>query len=106
MTDEAWSVTPAGLRVTVRLTPKGGRDALDGIATLADGTIAVKARVRAAPENGEANAAILALLSGIAGIPKSKAVLASGHTTRLKIIDLAGDGPAIAGKFQQALAAL
>ncbi|MFC5069637.1 DUF167 family protein [Flaviflagellibacter deserti] len=106
MTGEAWSVTPTGLRVAVRLTPKGGRDAFDGIDALADGTIAVKARVRAAPENGEANAAILALLAEIAGIPRSRAVLVSGHTARLKTIDLAGDGAALAAKFTQALAAL
>ncbi len=106
MTGEAWSVTPTGLRVAVRLTPKGGRDVFDGIATLADGTIALKARVRAAPENGEANTAVLALLSGIAGIPKSRAILVSGHTARFKIIDLAGDGAALAAKFTQALAAL
>ena len=33
----AWSVQPDGLIVTVRLTPKGGRDAIDGIETLSDG---------------------------------------------------------------------
>jgi hypothetical protein len=32
-----WRLTPGGVAVSVRLTPKGGRDAIDGIATLADG---------------------------------------------------------------------
>lgn len=106
MSSEAWSVTPAGLRVAVRLTPKGGRDAIDGVVSLADGTAVLKARVRAAPENGEANAAILALLASTAGIPKSNAVLVTGHTARLKTIVLAGDGATLAATFTTALAAL
>ena len=45
--------------VTVRLTPKGGRDAVDGIERMADGRSVLKVRVRAAPSEGEANAALL-----------------------------------------------
>jgi len=32
-----WTATPDGLVLTVRLTPRGGRDAIDGIERLADG---------------------------------------------------------------------
>ena len=51
-------MAPDGVVVTVRLTPKGGRDAIDGIETLADGRAVLKVRVRAAPSEGEANAAL------------------------------------------------
>ena len=41
----AWSVGPSGLSLSIRLTPKGGRDAIDGIEELADGRAVLKARV-------------------------------------------------------------
>lgn len=44
-----WNATASALSVTIRLTPRGGRDALDGIETLSDGRAVLKARVRAAP---------------------------------------------------------
>ena len=60
--DAPWSVQPDGLIVTVRLTPKGGRDAVDGIETLSSGQTVLKLRVRAAPMEGQANAALARLL--------------------------------------------
>ena len=51
-----WTASVDGVVVTVRLTPRGGRDAIEGIAQLADGRSAIKARVRAAASEGEANA--------------------------------------------------
>jgi len=99
----AWQITPEGLRVSVRLTPKGGRDGFDGVSALADGQSVVKARVRAAPENGKANAALLALVAKRLGVAKSGAVLAAGHTARLKVIDIHGDGPALAARLDAAL---
>ena len=32
-----WASVPGGIALELRLTPKGGRDAIDGIAALADG---------------------------------------------------------------------
>ena len=52
----------------VRLTPKGGRDAIDGIERLADGSVVLKARVRAAPSEGEANAALMRLIAKAVGV--------------------------------------
>jgi uncharacterized protein YggU (UPF0235/DUF167 family) len=40
--------------LTVRLTPKGGRDAVDGIEQMADGRSVLKVRVRSAASEGEA----------------------------------------------------
>ena len=60
---------PRGTRVTVRLTPKAGRDALEGVAQLADGRSVLQARVRAAPHEGEANAALIKLLAKALGVP-------------------------------------
>ena len=60
---QPWRRTAEGVIVSCRLTPKGGRDAIDGVVELADGSFVLKARVRSAPQNGEANQALCALLA-------------------------------------------
>ncbi len=47
-----WSAVAGGIALSVRLTPKGGRDGIDGIEILADGRPVLKVRVRAAPSEG------------------------------------------------------
>lgn len=83
------------MTVRVRLTPKAGRDALDGIRTLSDGSPVIAARVRAIPDKNAANRALEALLAKAFGLPKSAAEIRSGHTARLKTVHLAGDPEAI-----------
>lgn len=92
-----WRIIDGGATVAVRLTPRGGRDAIDGPAELSDGRKVLLARVRQAPEDGAANTALLKLLAKSAGIPASSAEIVSGHTSRIKIVRLHGDGPGIAG---------
>src|ERR1044072_3767782 len=65
--DRPFAVAPDGIVLAVRLTPKGGRDAIDGIATLSDGNTVLKVRVRAAPFEGEANAALGRVLAKALG---------------------------------------
>jgi uncharacterized protein (TIGR00251 family) len=85
-----WSAEPGGLAIRVRLTPKGGRDAVDGVETLADGRRVLKARVRAAPENGRANAALIELVADLLGVPKRAVSIRAGETGRIKQIFIAG----------------
>ena len=61
-----------GLMLTVRLTPRGGRDAIDGIEQLADGRSVLKVRVRAAASEGEANAALVRLIAKTLGVPAAR----------------------------------
>jgi len=72
----------------VRLTPRGGADRIDGWGRDAAGRAFLKARVRAAPTEGEANAALVALLAKTLGLPKSAVTVAHGTTQRLKQVDL------------------
>jgi uncharacterized protein (TIGR00251 family) len=96
MSDRPWTVTVDGLLLTVRLTPKGGRDEVDGIETLSDGRAVLKARVRALPEDGAANAALVKLIANVVGIAASRVTVQSGHTSRLKVLKIEGDGADIA----------
>lgn len=97
----AWSATPDGLTIAVRLTPRGGRDSLDGIETLADGRQVLKARVRAAPSEGEANAALIALLARELQVSRSQISLTAGASARLKRIVVRGDAEGLAAQLQR-----
>ena len=80
--------------LTVRVTPKGGRDAVDGWARDVDGRPLLKVRVSAAPADGAANAAVTALIAKALGVPRSSVRIAAGETSRIK--RLAIDGAAAA----------
>jgi uncharacterized protein YggU (UPF0235/DUF167 family) len=86
-----YEAASGGLRVRVRLTPRGGRDAVEGVEVLADGRAVLKARVRAAPEKGAANAALETLLAKHCGVPKSSVSVVAGATTRVKSVAIQGD---------------
>ena len=45
-----WRVNGDAVLLTLRLTPKSSRDAVEGIEVLANGRSVLKARVRAVPE--------------------------------------------------------
>lgn len=94
-TPAPWRVVEDGAVVVVRLTPRGGRDAIDGPGELADGRKVLLARVRKAPEDGAANAALLKLLAKSVGVPPSSAEIVSGQTARVKVVRLHGDGSRI-----------
>lgn len=96
-----WRLSAGGATVIVRLTPKGGRDAIDGIATLSDGRAVLKARVRAAPTEGEANDALGRLLARTAGVPPRNVTLVSGAAARVKQLAIAGDGQAIIAALEK-----
>ena len=99
-----WRESADALEVSVRATPKGGRDALDGTTLLSDGREVLKIRVRAAPEDGAATAAVIKVLAAAAGIAPSSVRLTSGATARLKVFRLAGDPAALRTALTQALA--
>ncbi len=71
--------------------PRGGRDAIDGIETLANGRSVVKVRVRAIAEGGEANRAVTELLAKSLGVSRTSVRLLSGATSRIKQIAVDGD---------------
>ena len=88
---DPWRYSAQGIAVSVRVTPRGDSDAIDGIETLANGRSVVKVRVRAIAEGGEANRAVIELLAKALGVPKSHARVLSGATSRLKQIAVDGD---------------
>ena len=94
--DPPWQVAANGLALTVRLTPKGGCDAIDGVERMADGRSVLKVRVRAAPSDGAANDALVRLVAKALGVAPRQVTLAAGATARIKRLEIAGAGPALA----------
>jgi uncharacterized protein (TIGR00251 family) len=78
----------SNIRFAVRLTPKGGRDCVQGWALESDGRRYLKARVSAPPEDGKANEALIRLLAKTLSIGKSKVRIVSGASSRLKMIEV------------------
>jgi uncharacterized protein (TIGR00251 family) len=89
------------LRFAVRLTPRGGRDAIDGWSEDANGKRHLKARVSLPPEDGKANKALIALLAKSLDIPKSSIRIAAGETSRLKTIEIVGDRAALEARLSE-----
>jgi uncharacterized protein len=95
-----------GVRVAVRLTPRGRADQIDGVARLADGTLVLKASVGAPPEDGRANEALLRLLATEWGLARRDLTLVTGSRSRNKSVHVAGDPAALLARLGAAIAAL
>ncbi|MNL55835.1 hypothetical protein D3C87_1792770 [compost metagenome] len=87
----AYAVHQAHVRLSVRLTPSGGRDRIEGLETNAAGECHLKIRVTAIPEKGKANKALIELLAKSLSVPKSSIAVISGDTARQKILRIDGD---------------
>jgi uncharacterized protein (TIGR00251 family) len=90
-----WRAAAGGILLDIRVTPKGGRDAIDGIETLSNGQPILKVRVRALPTDGEANDAVNRLIAKSVGIARSNVTLERGASARVKTLRIAGDAAAI-----------
>ena len=77
-------------RLTVRLTPKAKSDSLDGWSADESGRPVLKARVRAQPVDGRANAALEALVAQALGLAKSQVRVAAGGASRVKHLVVEG----------------
>jgi hypothetical protein len=98
-----WRATAEGVIVACRLTPKGGRDAIDGVTALSDGTAVLACRVRTAPEDGRANAALCELIAEAAGAAPSRARIVAGAKARLKQVAIEGEPQALVAALARTL---
>jgi uncharacterized protein (TIGR00251 family) len=72
---------PEGALLPVRVQPRAGRNEVVGW----QGT-ALHVRVTAAPEAGQANQAVIDLLAGALGVPRSSVELVRGAKSRDKLV--------------------
>ena len=72
-------------RIDVHVQPRASRNAIAG---MKDG--ALRIAVTAPPVDGEANAAVVALLAKKLGVPKRDVSVVQGETSRHKVIEVVG----------------
>lgn len=102
-----------GIRLRLKVAPKAKRNALGGLIDEPDDgrsggsssgkTQALKISITAAPEDGKANAAVIALLAQEFGVAKSAISVVSGATDRRKIVEIRGQPAALMQKVQARL---
>jgi uncharacterized protein (TIGR00251 family) len=98
------SVDREGIRLTVRVTPRAKFSAFAGIVAIGEDRSALAVRLAAPPVDGAANTALCGFLAGQLGIPKSRVEIASGQTSRIKTIALAGDPASLEARMRDLLA--
>lgn len=86
-------------RLTIRLTPGGGADRIDGAAQDEAGKTYLKARVSAPPEDGKANTALEKLIAKAFGVAKGKVSVVRGQTARIKQLEIQGASEAEIAAF-------
>ena len=91
------------LRLKVRLTPKGGRDAIEGWWSGDSSNPALKARVAAPPEGGKANAALIELIARTLKVRKSDVRIASGLASRTKTVEIEGEDSTLSQRLAEAI---
>jgi hypothetical protein len=90
-----WRASKAGLLLDVRVSPKAAHDGIDGLADTPQGP-AIKVRVRAVPDQGEANAAVETVVARWLGLPVRQVAVARGHKSRVKTLQIGGEPGALA----------
>ncbi|WP_420408002.1 DUF167 family protein [Hoeflea sp.] len=96
-----YKTVEGGLEISVRLTPAGAADKVEGLVTDDAGRSRLKARVRAVAENNKANRALEALIAKRLKIAKSLVRVASGATNRNKILRIDYDPQDLVGKLDE-----
>jgi uncharacterized protein (TIGR00251 family) len=90
---------PDGLLLFLRVTPNAGADRIEGVEERDDGSAVLRIRVRAIPDKGKANAAVIALIAKALDVPKSATTLVAGETARLKTVLVSGEPDALIGRL-------
>lgn len=91
MTGPFWKLLLDGIDVSVRATPKAGRDSVDGAKTDAAGARWLSVRVSVPPDDGKATKAVAKVLAVHFGVPARDVTLVSGATARLKRFRIKGN---------------
>jgi len=87
---QAWRADKTGLRVLARVTPKSARDSIDGMMQTAEGP-ALKVRVRAVAENGQANRSVESVVAQWLGLARTRVTVAQGGKSRVKTLAIDGE---------------
>jgi len=94
-----YRITADGLTIALLVTPKARREGIGRAVQRPDGT-RLEVAVNAPPEDGRANAAVIALVAKSLGVAKRQVTVLQGSQDRRKLVRVAGDGAALAARLQ------
>ena len=100
-----WSGHADHLRLSVRLTPKGGKNVVEGLVEGPGGS-ALQVRVSEPPENGKANAALEKAIAKWLGLAPGTVNVDGGAKSRNKTVHIAGNPAELATRIEERLAKL
>ena len=100
-TDDFLAAAAGGVGVRLAVTPKASRNAVEGVRREADGGVALRVLVTAAPEDGKANAAVIKLLAKVWRLPKGAFSIRVGATARRKVLFIEGDAGELARRIRK-----
>lgn len=101
--EQPWRAGSGCVIVRVRVTPKSSIEGVDGVIPSAEG-MALQARVRAVPAEGEANAAVEKLIARWLDVPKSTVRVTAGGKSRIKSLTISGDQVGLEQRLRAKLA--
>ncbi len=101
-TDSPAATHAEGLTLKLRVTPNAKLDEVIGPRAWGDET-RLMVRVRAAPEDGKANAAVTRLLARWLDVPQQAVRLVSGERSRLKTVVATGEPDALSRRLAERL---
>ena len=88
--------------MSIRVTPRSARPGIGEWKSDPGGRPFLEVRVAAAPADGAANDEVIKLLAKALGLPKSALTIVSGHTARLKRIELPIELEQVKDRLRQA----
>lgn len=95
-----WRTVTDGIEVFVRVTPNAKTEEIGAPVTRDDGSTWLQVRVRAVPDKGRANKAVIALMAGALDVPKSAISIATGETSRQKVLHIEGSEKNLAERLK------
>ncbi len=101
--EQPWRLGSGCVIVRVRVTPKSSIEGVDGVIPSAEG-MALQARVRAVPAEGEANAAVEKLIARWLDVPKSTVRVTVGGKSRIKSLTISGETIGLEQRLRDRLA--
>ena len=83
-----WQQTASGVRLRLRVQPRGSRNRIVGL----HGD-ALKVQITAPPVEGAANEAVRELIAKWLGVPRRTVTIVQGRNSRHKVLELAAEKP-------------
>jgi uncharacterized protein YggU (UPF0235/DUF167 family) len=100
-----WRKAKSGAEVNVRVIPRSSKDVIEGVDETAEGP-ALRVRVRAVPDRGEANRSVEHVVADWLGVPRTSVAVIAGATSRRKRVVVAGDPDAAEANIKAKVAEL